>query len=177
MRSAPEPTLMPAETFCCNPPTRTMKNSSRFEAKMARNLMRSSIGTVGSSASSSTRRLNASQLSSRLMYKLGSSKGGSKALSDLRTVGVPFDSCIWRSPLGCQAYYICRWRRPQREVREERKTGQSFIFRSRKREPVRAFMLPNKRGPPRNRNSRRQHLLAQSPCICQNTRPRSGFFA
>src|SRR5713226_1227208 len=44
--------------------TRTMKNSSRFELKMARNLTRSSRGTVGSWASSSTRRLNSSQDSS-----------------------------------------------------------------------------------------------------------------
>ena len=56
------------------PPTRTMKNSSRFELKMARNLSRSSSGTVGSCASSSTRRLNSSQLSSRLMYRDGSSR-------------------------------------------------------------------------------------------------------
>ena len=46
--------------------TRTMKNSSRFELKMARNFTRSSRGTLGSWASSSTRRLNSSQDSSRL---------------------------------------------------------------------------------------------------------------
>ena len=42
----------------CRPATRTMKNSSRLEATMARNLSRSKSGTVGSRASSSTRSLN-----------------------------------------------------------------------------------------------------------------------
>src|SRR5262245_4948896 len=46
--------------------TRTMKNSSRFELTMARNLTRSRRGTEGSSASSRTRWLNASHDSSRL---------------------------------------------------------------------------------------------------------------
>ena len=47
------------------PATRTMKNSSRFEAKIARKLTRSSKKRFGSSANSRTRWLNASQLSSR----------------------------------------------------------------------------------------------------------------
>lgn len=47
------------------PATRTMKNSSRLLAKMARKFARSSSGVAGSSASSSTRSLNASQLRSR----------------------------------------------------------------------------------------------------------------
>src|SRR5882672_3717020 len=47
--------------------TRTMKDSSRFELKMARNFTRSRSGTLGSCASSSTRRLNSSHDSSRLM--------------------------------------------------------------------------------------------------------------
>src|SRR6266850_2211295 len=46
--------------------TRIMKNSSRFELKMDRNFTRSSSGTVGSWASSSTRRLKSSHDSSRL---------------------------------------------------------------------------------------------------------------
>src|SRR5512145_1257353 len=50
-----------------NAATRTMKNSSRFELKIARNFTRSSSGTLGSWASSSTRRLNSSHDSSRLM--------------------------------------------------------------------------------------------------------------
>src|SRR5438552_6425400 len=43
-----------------------MKNSSRFELKMARNFTRPSSGTLGSGASASTRRLNSSHDSSRL---------------------------------------------------------------------------------------------------------------
>src|SRR5687768_9005607 len=43
-----------------------MKNSSRFALKIARNFTRSSRGTPGSWASSSTRRLNSSHDSSRL---------------------------------------------------------------------------------------------------------------
>jgi hypothetical protein len=44
-------------------------NSSRLLAVMARNFTRSSRGFDGSAASSSTRRLNCSQLSSRLMKR------------------------------------------------------------------------------------------------------------
>src|SRR5688500_5978822 len=47
-------------------PMRTIRNSSRLLAVMPRNFTRSSSGTVASSASASTRRLNSSQLSSRL---------------------------------------------------------------------------------------------------------------
>jgi len=43
-----------------------MKNSSRLEAKMARNFSRSSSGQPVASASESTRSLKASQESSRL---------------------------------------------------------------------------------------------------------------
>src|SRR5215510_8013477 len=51
--------------------TRTMKNSSRFELKMERNFTRSSRGTLGSWASSSTRRLNSSHDNSRLTNDSG----------------------------------------------------------------------------------------------------------
>src|SRR5262252_6746266 len=51
--------------------TRTMKNSSRFELKMERNFTRSSKGTLGSCASSSTRRLNSSHDNSRLTNASG----------------------------------------------------------------------------------------------------------
>src|SRR5262244_18957 len=51
--------------------TRTMKNSSRFELKMERNFTRSSSGTLGSCASSSTRRLNSSHDTSRLTNASG----------------------------------------------------------------------------------------------------------
>src|SRR5205823_768255 len=56
------------------PATRISKNSSRFELKIVRNLTRSMSGWIGSCASSSTRRLNSSQLSSRLIKFLGSEK-------------------------------------------------------------------------------------------------------
>jgi hypothetical protein len=55
-----------ASICSCRPETRIMKNSSRFEWKMARNFIRSSSGHDGSIASSSTRRLNASHEISRL---------------------------------------------------------------------------------------------------------------
>src|ERR1700693_4605296 len=59
--------LSPASMRRFNVATRTMKHSSRFELKMARNFTRSRSGTLGSCASSSTRRLNSSHDSSRLM--------------------------------------------------------------------------------------------------------------
>src|SRR5690242_1165230 len=46
-----------------------MKNSSRLLAEIERNRTRSSSGCLGLQASSRTRRLNASQLSSRLKYR------------------------------------------------------------------------------------------------------------
>ena len=59
-------------SICCfNPATRTSKNSSRFELAMQKNFTRSSSGFVESSASSSTRWLNSSQLNSRLMNLSG----------------------------------------------------------------------------------------------------------
>lgn len=58
-------TAMPVAMRRLSPATRTMKNSSRLDAKIARNRTRSRSGWLGSSASSSTRWLNASQLSSR----------------------------------------------------------------------------------------------------------------
>src|SRR5262249_21647066 len=48
-----------------------MKNSSRLALKIARNLTRSKSGVGSSSASSSTRALNSSQLNSRLMNSSG----------------------------------------------------------------------------------------------------------
>ena len=55
------------DSCCLRPATRTMKNSSRFDATMATNFSRSARGTLGSRASSSTRSLNPSHESSRLM--------------------------------------------------------------------------------------------------------------
>ena len=59
------PTGKPAAIRRISPATRTMKNSSRLEAKMARNRARSSSGIWSSSASSRTRWLNRTQLCSR----------------------------------------------------------------------------------------------------------------
>ncbi len=58
-------TATPAAMRRFRPATRTMKNSSRFEAKIAQNRARSSSGTCSSSASSSTRWLKRSHDSSR----------------------------------------------------------------------------------------------------------------
>ncbi len=71
----------PADMRRIRPATRTMKNSSRLLAKMARNRTRSSSGMASSSASSSTRWLNRSQLSSRSRYR----SGGSSSLPAGRT--------------------------------------------------------------------------------------------
>ena len=60
---------MPAATWSFSAATRTWKNSSRFELKMAQNLTRSSSGTCGSSASASTRALKSSQESSRFRMR------------------------------------------------------------------------------------------------------------
>src|SRR5699024_505873 len=65
--SSPEAavTAIPVAIRRFSPATRTMKNSSRLEAKIARNRTRSSSGRPVSSAISSTRSLNCNQLSSR----------------------------------------------------------------------------------------------------------------
>src|SRR5262245_55620108 len=59
----------PAQMRCFRSATRTMKNSSRLELKMDRNFTRSRSGTVGSCASSRTRRLNSNHDSSRLIIR------------------------------------------------------------------------------------------------------------
>ena len=64
-----ETSSMPARNFLRIVATRTMKNSSRLVPVMARNLTRSSSGCDASCACASTRSLNASQLSSRLMIE------------------------------------------------------------------------------------------------------------
>src|SRR5437763_5358151 len=69
------PTSLVSLSICSLiPATRISKNSSKFELKIVRNLTRSISGCVGSCASSSTRRLNSNQLSSRLMKLRGSEK-------------------------------------------------------------------------------------------------------
>ena len=63
-----------------SPATRTMKNSSRLLAKIARNRARSSSGRSGSRASSSTRSLKASQDSSRSRKRSDGRVGSRPAL-------------------------------------------------------------------------------------------------
>jgi hypothetical protein len=58
--------VMPASTWSCRPATRIMKNSSRFDAKIAANFTRSSSGWSASSASWRTRSSKSSHDSSRL---------------------------------------------------------------------------------------------------------------
>src|SRR5579862_1398918 len=68
---------------CWSPATRIMKNSSALELKMARNLRRSRSGRRGSRASSRTRALNSSQLSSRFR------KSSDSAMeTDMKTPGL-----------------------------------------------------------------------------------------
>ena len=55
-----------------------MKNSSRFDAEIATNLSRSRRGVVLTSASRRTRRLNFSQLNSRLKKYSGRFRSGAR---------------------------------------------------------------------------------------------------
>ena len=68
-------TATPAAMRRLRPATRTMKNSSRLFAKIARNRTRSSSGRSGSSASSRTRSLKCSHDSSRSRNRSGSRSG------------------------------------------------------------------------------------------------------
>ncbi len=74
LRPSGEGEATPAISCSFNPATRTWKNSSRLEAKMAMNFARSSSGRPPSSARASTRSLKSSQDSSRLKVR-GSSSG------------------------------------------------------------------------------------------------------
>ena len=56
----------PLSICCSSPATRTMKNSSRLELRIARNLTRSISGLRESHASSRTRRWNRRRLNSEL---------------------------------------------------------------------------------------------------------------
>jgi len=71
--------VMPASIWRQMPATRTMKNSSQLLDTMLRNFTRSSRGTVESSASSITRALKSSQLSSRLSSSSGRGMGWNTA--------------------------------------------------------------------------------------------------
>src|ERR1700694_588769 len=86
------PTSLVSLSICClMPATRISKNSSRFELKSVRNLTRSMSGCVGSCASSRTRRLNSSQLSSRLMKFSGAEKREAGTPSDTPGSATMFD--------------------------------------------------------------------------------------
>src|SRR5688500_13086643 len=61
-----------------------MKNSSKFELKIDRNLTRSRSGFEASSASSNTRALNSSQLSSRLRKLSGENDWWNTAYGSFR---------------------------------------------------------------------------------------------
>ena len=80
-----------APICCFRPPMRFMKNSSRLELTIARNFTRSSSGVRSSCASRSTRRLNASQVSSRFRYHSEASR--STAGSDNGTASATDASC------------------------------------------------------------------------------------
>src|SRR5262249_39558890 len=79
--------------------TRIIKNSSKLAAKMARNLTRSRRGWRSSRASSRTRQLNCNQLSSRLIYRDGSSKSTVDLAAwcdgDNRCAGIESSVCSW----------------------------------------------------------------------------------
>jgi len=66
--------VTPAWTCFLKPATRTIKNSSKFEPRIARNFTLSNNGLDWSWASSRTRRWNSSRLNSRLIKSLGSFK-------------------------------------------------------------------------------------------------------
>ncbi len=100
-----------ASSCSCSPETRIMKNSSRLEWKIARNFNRSSSGQDGSSASSSTRRLNASQEISRLKYRAWSSRRSSGA-------GVPPMKCTSLMGIETRAGRVPS--RPEQDVKTDR---------------------------------------------------------
>ena len=79
---------MPASTCPTRPATRTMKNSSRLLAEIDRKRSRSSSGWPRLSASSSTRRLNSSHDSSRLMNRSGEVIRSGRAHWRRRALGV-----------------------------------------------------------------------------------------
>jgi hypothetical protein len=67
----------PSSSSCFSPATRISKNSSRLLDEMHRNFSRSSSGTRGSRLCASTRWLNSSEDSSRLMNVCGAATGSS----------------------------------------------------------------------------------------------------
>src|SRR3954469_9400887 len=74
---------------------RTMKNSSRLLAKIARNLARSSNGIRSSSASCSTRSLKSSHDSSRFAYSSVESSAGGSVVSSTVVLRSSVASAKW----------------------------------------------------------------------------------
>ena len=85
-RPSSEGVSTPVRNCPQRPATRTMKNSSRLLAEMETKRTRSSSGCDSFDASSSTRRLNSSQESSRLMNRFGDPRSASPVSSSGRTV-------------------------------------------------------------------------------------------
>src|SRR5947199_8674239 len=83
------------------PATRISKNSSRLLLKMVMNFTRSISGCVGSCASSRTRRLNSSQLNSRLMKLAASEKSRSAWIASGRSAN--------SSVVTSAAAEVCMW--------------------------------------------------------------------
>src|SRR5215510_14593336 len=103
------PTSLVSLSICCLiPATRISKNSSRFELKIVRNLTRSMSGCVGSCASSRTRRLNASQLSSRLMKFFGSPKRSRMVWTTSGTAVASLFSSVRGVAGACGMFNDCR---------------------------------------------------------------------
>src|SRR5205809_43656 len=103
------PTSLVSLCICClMPATRISKNSSRFELKMVRNLTRSMSGCAGSCASSSTRRLNASQLNSRLIKFFGSPNRSWALWTICGTAVASLFSSVWGVAWACGMLNDCR---------------------------------------------------------------------
>ena len=83
----PKSRRRPVSTCPTRPATRTMKNSSRLLAEIDRNRSRSSSGWFGLAASSSTRRLNSSHDSSRLMKRSSDDMSGEGFASFRQSLG------------------------------------------------------------------------------------------
>ena len=96
LRPLDEVTAMPVSMRRFRPATRTMKNSSRLEAKIAAKLARSISGRLSSWASSITRQLNLSQLSSRSKKRSSGSGASPSRASRLSSLSVSaMCSAIW----------------------------------------------------------------------------------
>src|SRR5262249_51800658 len=103
------PTSLVSLSICCLiPATRISKNSSRFELKIVMNLTRSISGCLESWASSSTRRLNSSQLSSRLMKFFGSRKRFSAVSTTCGAAMAPLFSSVRGVAWACGILNVCR---------------------------------------------------------------------